>query len=137
MVGRSAERLAEIIRAFNPSYIIFVKGNNEKLYNKYISWYIKPSKGVIALRATLRCNNPPVNNYIMTNKFFIETGNLAIVGANERAVVFNDVTKTGETVRAIKGYLIGLCGASPDKILTCGFITDIYWHACSETGLLL
>lgn len=132
MVRKGAQELARIIIAFNPSTIIFIAGNSEKLFNEYISKYISFTKTIISLPATLRYNNPPVTStYIMTNKFFIDVEDIAKLTSTDRVVIFDDITKTGETIKLLKDYIIDTFKINKSHIITCGFITDQYGYAHS------
>lgn len=134
MAHRGARQLAEIMNGFTPSYLIFVQGNSERLYNDYIRAYAVPTKTVLSLPASLRYQSPPVTPAcIMTKKFYIDAQRLAVVSTCDRVIIFDDVTKTGDTVKQLKSYLQGTLHVPDQNILTCGFIVDEYGFAqCAE-----
>ena len=134
-IRRALSDLSEKIKIYNPSFILFIQGNSEKLYNQYLKHFISPLKGEICLHANYRYGNPPEPPFIITEKHFIGVSELSRIKANDRIVIFDDVTKTGKTISALKKRLLEVEKIPEENILTCGFITDQDGFAhCGEPG---
>lgn len=129
-----AKKLSGIINAFTPDYIIYVAGNCSKLYEDYLKFQINPYTNPVALPAILRYYNPPTKKHmLLSKKFYIVSDliqNLELHG-NERIVILDDISKTGDTIKTIKQYLIKKCSVSSANILTCSFVVDKYGYPSS------
>ena len=132
MIEKGAEKLARDINAFQPTRIIYVDGNSTLLYENYVSKHIKAGCPVIALPNIPKTSLSPfgASKVVSTNKFIINVDSCTFT-SDERVVIFDDITKTGETIKELKKYLIDDCKLSPLNILTCGFITDKFGYANS------
>lgn len=132
MIEKGAEKLARDINAFQPTRIIYVDGNSTLLYENYVSKHIKAGCPVIALPNIPKTSLSQfgASKVVSTNKFIINVDSCTFT-SDERVVIFDDITKTGETIKELKKYLIDDCKLSPLNILTCGFITDKFGYANS------
>lgn len=132
MIEKGAEKLAHDINAFQPTKIIYADGNSTQLYENYVSKYIKVSCSVVALPNISKTSLCPfgTSKVVLTNKFIINVDSCTF-NSDERVVIFDDVTKTGETIKELKKYLIDDCKIPPINILSVGFITDKLGYANS------
>lgn len=131
MAKEGARQIAKLIEIFSPDAIIFVAGNSEKLYNFYIAANLKSSYHTLALPSCPRYKQNPFSPaaVLTTNKFFIDVFLLGTLGPDDRLVIFDDVTKTGETVSILKTYLTSARRLPDQNIMTCGFIVDKFGYA--------
>lgn len=132
MIEKGAEKLARDINAFQPTKIIYVDGNSTQLYENYVSKHIKAGCPVISLPNIPKTSLSPfgTRKVVLTNKFIIYVDSCTF-NSNERVVIFDDITKTGETIKELKKYLIDDCKIPPINILSVGFITDKLGYANS------
>lgn len=133
MAKKGARQIAKIIKSFSPDVIVFVAGNSEDLFNDYIADNLVSSYHTLALPACIRYKRKPYlhDTVLLTNKFFINVSLLSKIAPNARVVIFDDVTKTGETINVLKEYLTTTRKLPVDNIMTCGFIVDKYGYAKS------
>ena len=126
MAKKGAKKIAGLIKIFSPTVIIFVEGNSEDLYNNYIADNLRSSYHTLALPACIRYKQKPfmADTTLLTNKFYIDASLLDLVQPSDRVIIFDDVTKTGETIEAIKSYLTSSRKLARENIVTCGFIVD-------------
>ena len=133
-VKKGAKEIGAVIASFAPKYVIYIAGNSGRLYEGYVRKYAGYGSTPIALNSQIRyavCPQSP--RILLTNKFYIDAAPLACLDPHDRVVIFDDLCKTGETIRALQDELILQCGVKKKNILTCGMIVDQYGYAnCAQ-----
>ena len=130
--------LSEKINSFQPTVIIYVAGCSNKFFEAYLAKHINLNCRHLVLSATERRYICPYNpkNVLLTNKFFIDTTPLKTINSNERVIILDDVTKTGDTIKRNKSYILISRHLSKLNILTCSFIVDKFGYAnCAEPAV--
>ena len=131
MAEKGARVIAENINSFQPTVIVYVSGNSDSLYKRYIKQYDKTRAKIYVLSSMQKSNICPYvrGSFICTNKFYLDIELLKKVCPDERIVILDDVSKTGETVYRISQYLTSVIKVPEANILTCGFIVDKFGYA--------
>lgn len=131
MAKKGAQVIAEHINLFQPTVIVYVCGNSDNLYRRYIKQHDK-SNAVIYILSSIQksCICPyAIEEYVCTNKFYLNIELLKKIRSDDRVVILDDVSKTGETVYKISQYLTSVTNVPEANILTCGFIVDKFGYA--------
>lgn len=130
MAEKGARVIAENINSFQPTVIVYVSGNSD-LYKRYIKQYDKTRAKIYVLSSIRKSNICPYvrDSFICTNKFYLDIELLKKVCPDDRVVILDDISKTGETVYKISQYLTSVINVPEANILTCGFIVDKYGYA--------
>lgn len=131
MAKKGAEVIAENINSFQPNVIVYVLGNSDNLYRRYIRRFDKTNAEIKVISSMSKsCPCPYVKDeFICTNKFYLDVEILKNIGRDERVVILDDVSKTGETVYSISSYLSKTVHIPESNILTCGFIVDKFGYS--------
>lgn len=136
MAKKGGKKIASEINSYKPDFIIYVGKNSNELYMRYIYKYVNLciAKNNIFLQCTKKIyGKSPYKHDILTNKFYIDVEELqSYLAPKSRVIIFDDITKTGETIIALKDYIINTCGVSDSNILTCGFAVDKYGYASAQ-----
>lgn len=135
-IKQGCKEIAKIINTYSPDKIIMVKGNSEKLFDEYIEPYLKGIKQDQIIRYdyvykqfALNPNVVASKHKISTNKFILYSNIEEIPSDPSRYIIFDDVVKTGDTIKSIMRDLNDRNKVADINILTVGFIVDTYGFA--------